>query len=327
MTTGIRSIIRPAQLIAGFIACSIASPAAAQQASDRGVRTTAFQQPANSAVAQQVRFARQPAKVGDEVEQNIGLELRLAMTMRQGNQITGKMQTQMLTNQRRVVTTTEVDGGRLTAVKVQYPVATMQKSDADVSSGDNTAPEPVLASQPVQGKTYVCRRNNGETGELVITDVAGNRPPSEELEIVSQHMQMVGRANPLAQFLAGRTIAVGDKVELPKEVASQIFNLGDQFGRVTRFTLTLQKVVSENSATRAQFLASVEAVSNNSTQMRLEVEGPMLVDIATCRAQKISLLGPIGMSQSRGTYSTAYQMIGTGRLQMSIASTYRDAKR
>ena len=140
-------------------------------------------------------------------------------------------------------------------------------------------------------------------------------------------MQMVGRPNPFAQFLAGRTIAVGEKIELPNDVASQIFNLGDRFGKVTRFTLTLQKVQSENGARCAVFLASVEAASTDSTQMRLEVEGPLVVEVDTCRAQRIALVGPIGMSETRGTYSTAYQMIGTGRLQISIASTYRDVQR
>jgi hypothetical protein len=327
MKTGIKAIIRFVQLASVTFAAFTVGRAAAQQPTDRSVQPAAFSRPATGTAVQQVRFSRQPAKVGDEVQQNIGLELRLTMSMRQGNQVTGKNQTLLRTNQRRVVTTSEVDSGRMTAVKVQYPVATKQMSAADVTDGKNDLPEPTLTPQPVQGKTYICRRNNGEKGELVVIDAAGNRPPSDEYEIVSQQMQIVGRPNPLAQFLAGRTIAVGDKVELPKEIASQIFNLGDGFGRVTRFTLTLQKVTTENSVTSAAFLAAVEASSNNATQMRLEVEGPLVVDVASCRAQKISLVGPIGMSQSRGTYSTAYQMIGTGRLQMSIASTYRDARR
>jgi hypothetical protein len=68
-------------------------------------------------------------------------------------------------------------------------------------------------------------------------------------------------------------------------------------------------------------------MANGATQMRLEVDGPLVVDVATCRAQKMALSGPIGMSDTRGSYSNAYQMIGTGKLNMSIASTYRDAKR
>ena len=68
---------------------------------------------------------------------------------------------------------------------------------------------------------------------------------------------------------------------------SQIFNLGDKFGEVTRFTLTLRKVQTEDGATCAVFQADVEAASNAATQMRLEVEGPLVVDVATCRAHKI----------------------------------------
>jgi hypothetical protein len=161
-----------------------------------------------------------------------------------------------------------------------------------------------------------------------VTDEAGNRPSTEEYVMVSQQMQMVGRPNPLADFLAGRTIAVGEKIELPNDVARSVFNnLGDRIGKVTRFTLTLQKLQSENGATYAVFQASVDAAANAATQMRMEVEGPLVIDVATCRAQKISLIGPIGMSETRGSYSTAYQLIGTGRLQMSIASTFRDAQR
>ena len=141
--------------------------------------------------------------------------------------------------------------------------------------------------------------------------------------MVAQQMEMVGRPNPLAEFLAGREVAVGETLELPKEVASQIFNLSDKFGEVTHFTLTLQKVQRENGANCAQFLADVEAASSDASQMRLHVEGPLFVQIDNCRATKISLTGPLGMSETRGTYSTAYQVIGTGRLQMNIASTFR----
>jgi len=76
---------------------------------------------------------------------------------------------------------------------------------------------------------------------LIVTDEAGNRPTSEECDIVIAQMDMIGRPNPLAQFLAGREVKVGESFELPKDVASKVFNLGDKFGEVTRFELTLKK--------------------------------------------------------------------------------------
>jgi hypothetical protein len=301
----------------------IVGAAAGQQLPASRVEQAAFSRPASGDAAQQVSFSRLVAHVGDEVEQNLGLDFRMTMTMRQDNELVGKSQTTVRTNQKRVLTTTEVDNGRMTVVRLQYPVATKQESIVEGSDPN----QPTLSPQPVQGKTYICRRDSGENGKLVVTDESGNRPSSDEYEIVSQQMQMVGRPNPLAQFLAGRTITVGEKVELPNSVASQVFNLGDKFGKVSRFTLTLKNVQTEGGMTCAVFQADVEAVANAATQMRLEVEGPLVVDVATCRAQKISLSGPIAMSETRGSFSTAYQLIGTGKLQMSVASTYRDAKR
>jgi hypothetical protein len=296
------------------------------------VQQTALERPSAEIERQSVRFGRQPVRVGDQTEQTIALEMKLTLNMRRGSELLGKNQSTVVTNQRRIMTAMSIDSGITTAMKVAYPEATKQiigsqepgvaiapdGTDANISSP--------RAPQPVQGKTYICQREPGENGKLVITDEAGNEPPPDEREIVAQQMEMVGRHNPLAQYLAGREVAIGESLELPKEVASQIFNLGDKFGEVDHFTLTLQKVQNENGAPCAVFLANVEAASIHASQMRLQVEGPLAVQIDNCRAAKISLIGPIGMSETRGTYSTAYQVIGTGRLQMNIASTFRQTQ-
>src|SRR4051812_33710085 len=77
------------------------STAVGQQQPDSRVEQAAFSRPASGAVAQQVSFARQAARVGDEVEQDLGLDLRMTMTMRQANDIVGKSQTTVRTNQKR----------------------------------------------------------------------------------------------------------------------------------------------------------------------------------------------------------------------------------
>ena len=124
-----------------------------------------------------------------------------------------KNETTMRNTQRRAVTTTEVLSGRTQAVLVRYPEATKQMlvgADASQPAADGKAPEtspPV--PQPVQGKAYRCRREPGDNGKLIVTDADGLIPPLDEFEIVAQGMEMVGRANPLAEFLAGRSVAVG----------------------------------------------------------------------------------------------------------------------
>jgi hypothetical protein len=324
-----RIIIRATILALGIV--SIAAAEQSEPSANSAVEPTAFNVPVSpTAKPQAVTFGQQDARVGDQVEQTVALAMRLATSVRQGNQLVDKKQTTVGSNQRRTVTTTAVEAGRTMAVKVHFTEATKTLSVGETENsgspdGSTVPQQESTTPQPVQGKTYFCRREPGSDGKLIITDAAGATPAKDELEIVSQSMEMVGRANPLAAFLHGRTIAVGETVELPKEVADRVFNLSEKFGKVSRFDLTLQKLTADN--TRAVFLARVDAGSNDASQMRLQVEGPIVVDIVSCRAAQTSLAGPIGMSETRGSYSTSYQVIGTGRLQMSIESQYRDVRR
>jgi hypothetical protein len=292
------------------------------------VLKAAFDEVPQRNVRQRVTFSKRPARVSDEVEQTMVVEMRMATTLRQGNQIGDKSRTTAHNQQRRVVKTTHVESDRAVGVRVQYLEATKQLSATE------GAPSPGQAAgnasefvQPVAGKSYFCRRQPGKEGKLEITDAAGNIPPADEYEIVAQHMEMVGRQNPLAEVLAGNSVVVGQTISVPPSVAGKIFNLGEHFGEVTRFELTLEKIELHETATEAAFIARVEATSNNASQMRLQLEGPITVQVDTCRAVKVDLSGPIAMSETRGSYSTSYQMIGTGQLKMSAASAYRDAKR
>jgi hypothetical protein len=284
----------------------------------RSVRQASFDR-GPSKTREPVQFGRRVVQVGDAVEQAVSLQMRLSTSLRQGNELLEKNQTVVRSHQRRLVTTREVDQHRVTAVEVRYFEATRQ------ITSDNAAESSAPLAQPVQGKTYHCRRDLGDDAKLLVTAPDGQTPSPEECEIVEQNMEMVGRANPLAQFLAGRTVAVGETVVLPKDLARQLFNLGNRFGDVSRFDLVLENVETHDGELCAAFLARVEAASNDSSQMRMQVEGPLVIQIDTCRAVRLALTGPIGMSETRGSYSTAYQLLGTGQLKMSIDSAYRDA--
>jgi hypothetical protein len=322
----------PALFALGLLACpAVAEPP--RITLRQPVRQAAFDRDGSRGGQQTIRFGRHAVRVGDQTEQHISLEMRMTVSMLRSNQLFEKNQTQVQTKQRRVLTTDEVADHRTMAATVHYAAATRQMTvtgGATTTEGAATSPENSTASplvQPVQGKTYRCRREPGEGGKLIVTDELGNAPPSDEYEIVAPQMEMVGHSNPLADYLAGRTIAVGEKLTLPNDVARQIFNLSPRFGEVTQFQLTLAKVQNEHGVPCAEFRANVEAASQGASQMRLQVEGPLVVEVDSCRAVHVALAGPIGMSESRGTYSTAYQVVGTGRLQMSVTSTYRDASR
>jgi hypothetical protein len=281
----------------------------------------AYNAPAPSATSQSVTFQRRVPEIGDQLEQNFNVSLELTSMVRQNNQILEKTKNALRRTQRRVVTTTHVAGGVPVAVMVRYAEAGKQIATGP-ADGQLSAPKSL--AQPVEGKVYRVARD-GEA--LLIKDEQGSIPPLDEYEIVALNMESLGRPNPLADFLTGQTIAVGQTVELPAAVAEKLMGLGGDLGKVTRFSITLQQIDTVQGRRCAVFQSTIEAESIDSSQMRLAVDGPMAIEIDTCRAVEANFAGPIGMSETRGSLSATYQMTGTGKMAVTIASKFSDVTR
>jgi hypothetical protein len=305
---------------AGFFALSAAS--AQQPAIDRNVRPASLDRVPARGLVSSVRFSRRAPQLGDQIEQTVSQDMSLTTVWRQGNQVASTTATSVRNHQRRLIATTDVEDGRAVAATLKYLEATKQAVDSEKPA--SAVPGASPQTQPVAGKTYLCRR---EGDKLVVTDEQGNIPPPAEFEIVTNHMEAIGRPNPLGEFLDGRTVAIGETLSLPLDVAGRLLGLSGEFGQLTRFDLTLREVRSENGAECAEFQARIEAASNDSSQMRLHVAGPLVVQVTTCRAIHSKFRGPIALSESRGSYSSRFQLISTGQLEMNLASTYRDAPR
>lgn len=252
-------------------------------------------------------FAKRPAVVGDAVEQTVASRSRLTLrTIREGRAVKAVERTSDRHQQRRVVAT-GLDGGRVVAARVHFTTS-FETHDGQV------------AQQPIEGKSYDCRRD-GE--RLVVLTADGAVPTLAEHAAVSRAMDSLGRENALADYLAGRTVEVGERLELPTDVARRALGLGAAIGDVERFTLTLRAVEPAG----ARFDAEVEATGAGSGQMRMLVGGPVTVDPATCRVVATELTGPVGLVESRGSLGNAYQVQGTGELRVAIEATYEDARR
>ncbi len=300
---------------------AMVAPCSAQSAHESKVQAASYDRAAPVPAGRSVRFGRREPQVGDQLEQTLTVAVQLDTLLRQGSTVVERSKSAMRREQRRVVTTTHVDHGMTVAVQVRYAQA---RKESAAGSDAGKLGESSLASQPVEGKTYRCRRD-GET--LLVTDEAGQIPPLAESEIVSQNMETLGRPNPLADFLNGKTITVGQQLAVPNDVAEKLLGLGGEMGGVTRFELTLTNITEIDGATCAEFRASIEAASNDSSQMRLVVDGPLVIQVDTCRAVAANFTGPIGMSETRGSLTATYQMAGTGKMTVAIASKYSDTRR
>jgi hypothetical protein len=313
-----RTLPRPLNFGLAFIAATAwqgtSDRAIAEPAQPSAVHQASYDRGADGLGIESVRFARRAPAVGDQLKQSLAVKLQLDTLVRQGGEVLEQTKTSIGRQQRRLVTTTEVDGGRATAAIVRYALA---KKQLDTGPTKNDISQGPATPEPVEGKAYRCRR---VADELQIVDSDGNIPPLDEFQIVARNMEWLGRPNPLAEFLAGRTVRVGESFELPQEVAEKLLGLGDTLGEVSRFGLTLDSVQAVDGTPCAVFRASIDAASSDSSQMRLQLDGLLVVETATCRAVQADLVGPIGMSETRGSLTATYQMSGTGKMTVHIAS-------
>lgn len=261
------------------------------------------------ASSQQVTFGRSSVKVGQKAEQTVLVELSLSTRTRHGAEVLEKAETALTRTRKRVVKTTAIDSGLAIGAEVHYLKSELAKGGAQP------------AEDLIAGKTYLCQRR----GEVIHVQTAlGEIPSEEEFKLVAENMDTLGRPNPLAGYLAGKSVAIGDRLALPVEVARQLLGASDQLGDVTRFELTLTKIEEVAGRQCAVFQADIEAQRTDASQMRLLIDGPMTIETATCRAVSSQLSGPIGMSQSVPDPRGRLLLDSTGKIALRVSSRFKD---
>ncbi len=272
-----------------------------------------------SATTSRVRFEQQATQVGDHVVQRIGAELNVATKIIQSGQVANESTSQMRRQQQRTIDVLEAAEGRVTRARASFQVSRRQ-------TPENADPND-FSPQAIEGKTYLMQRTDGK---LNVTDAEGMIPPLDEYKLVIESLESVGQANPLAELLAGRSLAMGEKLLVPREMARTILGLGDQLGRVRRFELSLVKLdavksekQSDGAATPAAvFKAQIQVEPTDSSPLMVTLAGQLSVDPASCRILAIDLSGPVTMTTVERTAGGIFQYSAAGELRMAMRSQY-----
>lgn len=255
-----------------------------------------------------ITFTRRAPAVGDQSELTIAVNFQLTTTSRAGTQVLGTSETKLRRDHKRLVTTTALGPSGPTAATVAYTTAQQSVNDGPTDL------------EPVVGKTYRCERR-GE--ELVVTTEAGALPPIDEYRIVATNMETFGKKNPLAEYFAGRTVTVGEELDLPLELAGRLLGFDEKLAVAKRFSLTLKAIKDVSGQPCAVFETRIEAGSGARGQMGLMVGGPLVMQAAGCRTVSAELDGPIGMSETRVSAGGTRQITGVGKMKVSLGSRYR----
>jgi hypothetical protein len=259
---------------------------------------------------QVVPFSQATTSVGERVAQRVGMELNLHTVIKQSGQIAHDGTTALRRRQERTIEVLEVVENRARKAKVTYPLSRVMTPE-NPDAAKETA-------QVVEGKSYLITRNGGT---LMVTDSEGSIPTQQEFEIVVNSMESFGQPNPLATFLLTREIRVGDRLEVPLDIASKMMGF-DSLGEVQRFELHLTEVKEVNGKQCAVFAATIAALGKPDNPLNVQAQGNVVIEIATCRTLEATLTGPLSLQTT--DQNTEYN--ATGDLLLAIRSQY-SAKR
>jgi len=269
----------------------------------------------DSASARSYRFAYRPPQVGDRAVQDVHFEMNLIVTLIQSGQIVHTNDRGIQRMQRRTITVLDVEGGRVTRAKVAFA-----RSEQSASNGSKrTTPE----EHPVAGKAYLVTRE--PNGRLQVTDLQGSQPSAEERALVARAMDALGRRNPLALFFNQRTVAVGQTVSLPKDLANDLIGFREAVGEVSRFDMKLVAARVSDGGTCVVFDTRIDAGSPLEDGRTLAMRGQFLLEVDTCHAAAIELSCPVAVTETRGPEGGRFTVEGQGTLQVSMRSRRAEA--
>lgn len=259
--------------------------------------------------AEKCRFQFIPARQGDISCQELDFLIDLKLTVHQGKSQLYHSSKSVERAQTRWTQVLEMNGDVVTSVGVRFDRA----SETQVS--ENKPGE--SRSEAVLGRTYRVTRS-GE--KLLITDLENRTPTTEETTYLAQALDAVGRPNSLGRFLHGRELTAGTAIDVPPEVATEIFGFRDAVGEVAELKLTLGAVHVTTAGTYAILNAELTAHSPEEPKMAIRMEGQMQLDVNTCRLVGFVWEGPVTLSEQRGDGGQSMALTGTGTLAVEMRS-------
>lgn len=270
--------------------------------------------PTDAAKGQVVRFRQQAGSVGDRVVQSLNVDLGLTTKITQSGQTAHESSNRMRREQQRTIEVLEVVDGRTTRARASFQTSRRQ-------TPESATPEE-LVTQPIEGKSYLMVRD-GE--KLIITDGAGATPPEEEIKLVTESLENVGKPNPLAALLVDRHVTVGQRILVPRDIVQPLLGFDGPMGSVHRFELTLLRVEpapEANGSPLAIFQTTIQITPNDESPLTITLNGEMHVETETCRLTTVEMKGPVQLSSIERTAGGIFQFSAGGELTLAIRSNY-----
>ena len=146
---------------------------------------------------------------------------------------------------------------------------------------------------------------------------------SAEIAFLQHDLDTFGRPNPLATFLSGQQLTVGQVVKLPPEVAADLVGTAHKIGMAKEIQLTLTKVGGGQQVASqvAEFQLHINLAGAVTGGVDMLMRGTLEIEITTCRVTRMQLQGPIRTVEEHGeTPEQQYTVETAGTLMVEATN-------
>jgi len=262
-----------------------------------------------SSAAENYRFTRVAPTPGTVVAQQVRHASDFNVSIVQQDRVLSKSRRVLETDQQRRITVMRVEQGRIDAASIAFDKAERVSPAA-----------PEAQPQAVQGKTYFITRLDDR---IVISGRDGRTPPDVELTVVRAAVEAIVKPSPLAKFLDGRTVDVGQTLHLPPAIVSDLFSVDGVIGSAGRMAVTLSEVRRIDGADCAVFDAQLDTRSSLGSNLKMQLAGKMIVQLDTLHTVSVNLAGDAQLTSAEPTHPQAALVTGQGRISISMSATYK----
>lgn len=255
-----------------------------------------------------ITFTKQSSQPGQKMVQRSMVHTACVQSYEQSNQV--------ISTSDRDVSNTQVRN--ITTVSTSPPVVQVSYTEASLREGKNRL-FAKKTSQPVENKSYRVSRN----GEILkVVNQHGETPPPEETAIVEKTMSWVGRPNELAEFLNGQTLALQQRLVLPKNVAAKIFGGAVGMDTVQSATLALKQIKVIRGAKCGVFQVDLIGTVPEDGSAPLEVQGMLTVQADTCRTASAEVKSDLDVTEERGPTGGKFTVKNKGKVHIAIHAAF-----
>ena len=147
--------------------------------------------------------------------------------------------------------------------------------------------------KPITGNTYVAER--GGNGLKIRYD-RGEAPPEEEQRLVRQELEGIFHGRQLASLLAGKTLEVGESLEVEPKVARRLLGDAEQV-ELSDMRLKLRRVKGKGEGRMAVFDVQASlTMHQEGLQLKSELSGFVEIEVNTLWTRELTLHGPLELS-------------------------------